>query len=271
MKPVAILGSGPASLLAAYAVGLSGKPIAIFSQGQKSVIGGAQFLHMAIPELTSAEPDATITYEVHGDEAIYRQKVYGMMPVPFTSFGGVQDGMTQPAWHMQGAYERLWMEFKDSMNDAQVSPAWVDENAGNFQAIISGIPRPALCRSMHGEGAQRHDFLSQKIRIADHCILDGLKDNTVRYEGTRDFSWYRCSKLFGHGGTEWTDTMHPPMETVEVTKPIRALCDCFPEIIRVGRYGKWAKGVLIHDGFTTSLRELNERGIINIGPKKGGD
>lgn len=269
MKPIAILGSGPAGLLAAHGIGLTGHPIAIISKPVKSRIGGAQFLHMAIPELTHDEPDAMVTFRIEGTEATYRQKVYGALPVPFTSIDGLVDGHVQPAWHMEKAYDRLWHEFGQSLNEQVVTPDWLDENKDNFAAIVSAIPRTALCRSLSGDAPVNHEFFNQKVRIANECMRPGLPDMTVMYNGTRDVSWYRTSQLFGHGGTEWGNGLNPPFETVEVSKPVRCTCDCYPEIIKVGRFGRWKKGVLIHDGFTSALKELNERGVINLGPRHG--
>jgi hypothetical protein len=269
MKPIAILGSGPAGLLAAHAIGLTGHPIAIFSKRERSHISGAQFLHMAIPELTKPEPDAVITFKMRGSEEMYRQKVYGTLPVPFTSFGGMVDGHTQPAWHMQEVYERLWHEFGNSMNDANITPGWLDENKDDFAAIVSAIPRTALCRSLSGDDPVNHEFYSQVVRIAEEAMAQGIENNTVVYDGTRDVSWYRSSMLFGQGGTEWGNGLKPPFDTAPVRKPVRCTCDCYPDVIKVGRFGKWKKGVLIHDGFTSALKELNERGVIHLGPVVG--
>ena len=51
-------------------------------------------------------------------------------------------------------------------------------------------------------------------------------------------------------------------------KPIATNCDCFPNVIRAGRFGTWKKGVLTHDAMFNTLRELNERGVVNLGPKQ---
>lgn len=267
MKPVAILGSGPAGLLAAYAAGITGVPMAIFSQPRKSVIGGAQFLHTAIPELTPPEPEAVVTIITLGTEAEYRRKVYGNMPVPFTSFPA-QDTTEQGAWPLTGVYDRLWNEFGNSLSEADVTPEWLDENIGNFSAVISAVPRPALCRSMHGDAPSEHQFYSQTIQVIDECRMRSAADNTIIYNGERDVAWYRTSKLFGHEGAEYSEAMAPPFgERHQLSKPIRCHCDCFPDVIRVGRQGQWKKGVLAHDGFVTTVRELHARGIIKLPPK----
>lgn len=262
MRPIAILGSGPAGLLAAYAVGLTGQPVAVFGHGVRSVIGGAQFLHKPIPELTNMDPDFPITFRVEGDAEQYERKVYGPLNPPFVSFSGVVDGQQVGAWDLGGAYDRLWSVYGSSMNPTKIDADWMVANEGNFRAVISTIPAPAICHKDHHFGAAT-------IRVAAECILNTARENTVYYDGTQHRSWYRCSRIQGHGGTEWGARLDPPMPTREITKPLGTNCDCFPEVIRVGRYGAWKKGELAHEGFYKTLKELNDRGIINIGPMQG--
>lgn len=262
MKPVAILGSGPAGLLAAHAVALSGKPLVILSKPEKSKISGAQFLHESIPGLTSETPDAMITYKVEGDEATYRQKIYGHAPVPFTSFSGVHDGMVQPAWSLINIYDQLWEAFGDLITPMALSAEQLESVKGDFDFIVSAVPRPALCMGLAGLMPENHGFYSQMIHTVDECKRPGLSDNTILYNGTHDAFWYRTSKLFGHEGTEYPDPA-PPFATQSISKPIRCVCTCWPDLVRVGRFGQWRKGVLAHDGFTATLKALQERGYFS--------
>lgn len=256
MKPVAILGTGPAGLIAAQAVAMAGHPIALFGVAdddgkiKRSEIHGAQFLHKGVPGATNIAPDATVTLTGVGDAETYRAKVYPDVKVPFVSFR--PDTRTEPVWRMEDAYDRLWdLLSADSANVQEVTPAWLDEakEAGWFSAVISSIPAPALCRRIPG-----HDFRYQEISVLDKCMLESLDDNTVFYDGTEDRSWYRTSKLFGHGSTEWSGLAPAGLfeeDTVftSIPKPIATTCDCFPDIMRVGRMGTWTKGVLAHQVF----------------------
>jgi hypothetical protein len=266
VKPIAVLGTGPAGLLAAHGVGLTGKPVAVFGLGQKSVISGAQFLHTAIPELTQPdEPDTEVNFLYSGTPQGYKEKVYGTDPnhqPSFVSFDNLKT--SQPAWNLCAIYDYLWESFGERSNQVHINHEWLEENKDSFEAIISTIPALHLCRSMG-----QHVFVSQEVFIGDFCMKEKLPDNTVYYEGTREISWTRCSRLFGIGGTEWSPafTPRPPYQVVSVRKPIRMNCDCYPEVIKVGRYGAWKKGELTHDAFFKSLRALNDRGIIDIGPK----
>jgi len=262
MKPVAVLGVGPAGLMAAHACALLGKPIALFSRGDqdtgpiKSKLGGAQFLHMPIKGINDVDkPDTEVRYILCGDAATYRRKVYGDDPnVPFVSMENVKHNQVQPAWNLQHTYDVLWDTLVNgsSINMEHIGPQWIDKALENgwFETILSTIPAPALCRSNAGMQDGAHHFIVQKVNIATTCILDNLPDNHVVYEGTSDRSWYRCSKLFGQGGTEWSGVEPPYSDVVRVSKPVRTSCTCYAgQVIRLGRHGTWTKGVLTHHAF----------------------
>lgn len=248
MKPVAILGSGPAGLLAAHAVALRGQPFAIFSEGKPSKIGGAQFLHSAIPNLTAEQPDFHVIFKLKGEASEYRRKVYGDAPgVPFVSMEGLTDGQVQPAWDLRTAYEQLFdgpMGRSVEGNKVTVSAKWLWDHQFDFSSIISSIPLNVLCLN------PQHVFSFQTILIStDDISFVGV--NEIVYNGEPSPSWYRASNINGHCGTEWsTNTPKPPLPNlIQVKKPVWTNCDCYPQMIRVGRYGEWKKGVLVDDAF----------------------
>lgn len=250
----AILGSGPAGLMAAHAAALLGQPIVILSNtSEPSRLGGAQFLHKPIPEINDHNvPDRMITYRVRGDEGTYRRKVYGDGHVSFTSFANVRDGERQPAWNLIETYEKLWDMFSPHINIFSLSSEWADEAVKEFSNILSTVPAPALCRRLHDPDAAGHGFTSQRI-IVDTSgeFARDVPDDTIIYDGTEDCTWYRSSRLFGVTGTEWSaHTPAPPLpDLITDSKPIATNCSCYPEITRLGRRGTWTKGVLTHDAF----------------------
>lgn len=273
MKPVAVLGIGPAGLMAAHAVAVSGKPVALFGapddngNPKKSKLGGAQFLHAGIPYINSDIPDTHVTFRVVGTQDIYRRKVYGddgadISKIPFVSFENVYDGMVQPAWNLQRTYDALWDTLSaERANVEHVDVDWVQKmlDADEFQAIVSSIPLPSICRSHHGYGNEIHNFFSQRIWIKDECIMEALPDETIMYDGTLEHSWYRCNRMFNFGGTEWSqDRPKPPYkDLVTATKPLWTGCNCWEgSVIRVGRFGEWKKGVLTHDAYTKARLEF---------------
>lgn len=262
MKPIAILGCGPAGLMAAHAVGLAGHPIAIFSKPEKSRLGGAQFLHRPIYMVNDEEvPDAEITYKLRGDAAGYERKVYPEGNVPFVSFSSVTDGQVQPAWNLQRTYDLLWENLGGSVNEADISAKWMEENHDEFALILSTVPLPSICRSRAGltPAEPLHRFDVQRITIHPEC-LETIPANTVVYDGTPDRTWYRSSNLFGVGGTEWTaGARTPPLPASSFfhdNKPIATNCDCWPDVVRLGRRGTWTKGVLTHQAFVGALEAV---------------
>lgn len=265
IKPVAVLGCGPAGLLAAHAVGLTGQPMAVFSIKKKSVLGGAQFLHSPIPGLTAEEPDFHITYQTRGDAMTYRHKVYGSddptTNPPFVSMDGIQDGQTQAAWNLAGVYDQLWDAFEGSINDEAISPQWLLDHGDQFRAVVSTMPLPMLCKARAGLVEANHSFTYQGIRVAqgdDAGAAQSLPDNTVAYDGDLDHVWYRASKINGVCGVEYSDRnpLPPIPNLVPLQKPIQTTCDCWPDVLKVGRMGMWKKGILTHHAFEDTVRHF---------------
>lgn len=246
IKPIAILGAGPAGLMAAHACTVAGRQFAIFSHPVKSKLGGAQFLHHPIPGLTDMFDKQKLKYRVHGDPAVYQEKVYGDNPhVPFVSMSFIEDGLMVPAWSLRDVYDKLWETYSHGINPVDISPQWMGEHVGDFDMMVGAMPRDRLCVPW-----SNHTFAAHSIQIWNDLIDPNIPDNTIVYDGTRDRSWYRASNIFGVGSTEWGQKMKPPGKTlVSVSKPLRTNCDCWPDLLRVGRYGRWEKGVLAHDGF----------------------
>lgn len=247
MKKAAVLGSGPAGMLAAHACASRGWAVSVLSEGKKSVISGAQFLHSAIPMITNEEPDFFVTFETRGVPSEYRDKVYGARPgIPFVSMEGLQNGETRPAWDLGAAYAHMWdgpFGRSAQQNLVTISPAWLEENQGLFDIFISTIPLNNLCRSMH------HTFSAQEVLISRDKIAD-VKPDTIVYNAERSPSWYRASLIQGIHGCEWSATAKPPYPNlVRIRKPLWTNCDCWPWLVRAGRFGEWRKGVLVDDAF----------------------
>jgi len=241
-------------MMAAHAVALRGRPVSIISEGKRSVIGGAQFLHSPIPLVTEAEPEFQITFKLRGTAGEYRRKVYGDKPgVPFVSMEGLTDGATQDAWSLRSAYDHLWegpLGRSAQQNAVTVSPSWLLNNANNFRFIISTIPLNLLCVN-----PQVHNFAYQEIWISTEDRSD-IEEDTVIYNGDTAPSWYRASNIRGVSGTEWsTSGVKPPLPNlILVRKPLWTNCDCWPDMMKVGRYGSWKKGVLVDDAFRDVMR-----------------
>lgn len=293
MQYVAILGAGPAALIAAQACSLAGQPFAIFTKYEggepvKSKLGGAQFVHRPLPGMHDEDkPDGVLRYKVVGSADGYRQKVYGNEPVPFVSMERVREGLEVPCWSLQKTYDTLWNGIvytgsRTSANEANVDARLVQEllNDGAFKAVISTVPKHAICKTAsHEPGTPYeppHTFRAQRIHLINRSVL--LQDpaqNVIVYDGTPYTSWYRTSLIFGHGSTEWGEgAAVPPYlkddQVITATKPLFTNCTCWrdePRVLMTGRYGDWRKGALVHDAFTETWELLQDmNGRVDVGP-----
>jgi hypothetical protein len=263
MKPIAILGTGPAGLLAAHACEVSRCPYVLFGLGAKSILGGAQFLHRAIPGINDNDPDVTLRYLMAGDPRSYQAKVYGTEDVPFTSAARIHSGEEVPAWSLSNTYNQLWSVMEGSINQVTIDARWMADqlDADNFAFVVSTIPRPALCLTHAGMVQDRaHAFVSQPVRISEECAFGDGMDNTIVYDGTPNVSWYRTSRIFGVGGTEWGESAKELKlwtPTITVKKPLRTDCHCwYGRVLFAGRFGTWRKGVLAHEAYSDVLAVL---------------
>lgn len=256
MKPIAILGCGPSGLLAAWACSLWNRPFAIFSLPIKSGLGGAQYLHKPITGLTDPWESHSVTYRMEGDPMIYFQKAYGM-PLHHFDADWWQPENVEPAWNLIAYYDALWKTYSSMINPGELSASWLDTNADNFDMVISTIPLKSICRPL-----SPHVFNSSAIRIKTEAINRNIPDGEIWYDGTNDYSWYRQSHVFGHGNTEWGPTAPktlPQIGLISGTKPLNTTCDCWPDVVKVGRYGRWAKSEHTHDAFLHTAEALEAR------------
>jgi hypothetical protein len=257
---VAILGCGPSALIAANHCDYQGVPFVIFSRKQKSRLGGAQYSHVAILPFHDSEPEALLTYEVLGSEDGYRKKVYGDAPVPFVSVEGREHGERVAAWSLRELYDKLWEKFESRIVDIDIDPRLAGSLQHSFlDLVVSSVPLPAICAQ-----PEAHWFKSQTVLIFNEALDEGLPDNTIRYDGTPEHSYYRMSRIFGVGSTEWSGlSATPPLPTLKtVRKPILTNCDCHPNIFRIGRFGTWTKGELTFHAALRLEDKLRGMGLV---------
>lgn len=269
MKAVAILGTGPAGLMAAQAAALHGVPFSIFGlpdakgHAVKSKIGGAQYVHTAVPTVSDENhPDMAIVYRKVGTSEGYQAKVYGDEPVPFVSWDRMVFDEPIPAWSLHDIYDRLWNGIcgsdGHSINLQRITPTqvleWLEMEV--FGLIISTIPRPQLCMGQvpQSQSTRLHHFTSQTIQICGEPMGAGM--NEIIYNGSDEQSWYRTSNMSGRVSTEWGHRKPPGyLKTYPLVKPIHNDCDCWSgqPVVFAGRYGEWRKGVLVHEAFTKAF------------------
>ena len=247
---VAVIGAGPAGLLAAHGLMTHGCEVAIYAPEVRSEFRGAQVLHRHIPGLTGVFADGMIHIARWGSESIYRVKVYGAVELD----GGTswdEYGDMLPVWNLTDYYQQLVGKYGHHIIDRKVMPAHIPMIEREFDAIINTAPASVFC-----EYPGLHVFPSAFVRITEGAA-DGVQHNQIIYNGTRSNRWYRSSRLFGYGSTEWPSRSHD--EGQVIGKPLWTDCDCHcgPKYYRAGRYGRWQKGVLSHDGYETGIEVAN--------------
>jgi len=254
-----VLGCGPSGLFAAHAFEQAGWSVTIASKFPKSRLAGCQYLHQPISGLT--EERTEIDYVLQGSIAGYAKKVYGD-PL----LAGCVSAMTlqgrHPAWNIRRAYDCAWERLHQFVKYVDL-PNWDMVacllGAEKPDLCVSSIPAPILCSG-------NHSFNSKKVWAAGDDPSSGrlipfaAKPNTVVCSGDPNVGWYRKANVFGHTTIEWPAESKPPISFVAgIEKPVSNNCNCHPEIIRVGRYGKWQKGALAHEAYRDVMDAIGDK------------
>lgn len=253
MKKIAILGCGPAGLLAAHASAINGCDFQIFSKKRQSPLFGCQYLHAPVIGITT-EPER-VRYSLVGSVDGYRRKVYGSDSVAEVSPESLSKD--HDAYDIRSAYQELWRRYSDQIVNLEIyglKDLQQFIRLEKYDEIISTIPRKVWKEP--GD-----EFLSQKVwAIGDAPELDQeapfrpAEDFTVICDGTTDVGWYRLSQVFGYATVEWPERRRPPLQNaVLVEKPIDCISKGAPDFHHLGRYGEWKKGVLTTDAFYRAL------------------
>lgn len=252
-RTVHVLGCGPAGLMSAHAAIMLGYDVVVHSKKRKSEMFGAQYLHRPIPGISTDDHRFEIDYVLQGSEEDYRKKVYGPNwdgSVSPEDLVGSHDG-----WDIRAAYDILWKQYANLIVEQEFKGPedvrkLIDEHSV-MDMWASTIPARVLCASpqMHAFSAQDVWAIGDAPERGVFCPVQ-VADETVVCNGESAPGWYRASRILGYGTAEWAGEHKPPIEGVsKVVKPLATTCDCFPEIHRLGRYGKWTKGVLSHEAF----------------------
>lgn len=256
---IAILGCGPAGLLAAHAAAQNGCNFQIFSARKKSPLHGAQYLHEPITGITGMPEE--VTYKLVGTPEEYRMKVYGEEWDGTVSPEDLEEN--HAAWDIREAYDRLWWRYEPAIWPLEIKGVrHLFENIplAHFDKVISTIPRKIFAQP--GDVFDSMDIwaLGDDPKNDVYVPLEPQDDNTIMCDGTDSVGWYRISKVFGHTTMEWPGWKpKPPIHgVVKVTKPLRCKVQDDHGFHYLGRYGKWEKGVLTTDAYNEALRITSE-------------
>jgi hypothetical protein len=266
---IAVLGCGPAGLIAAQTAKELGARVHVISQPKPSFIAGAQYLHTSVLGMTNEEPDGYIFVRKEGTREGYAKKVYGypQAPVSWDNYHSTH----YPAWNMQELYRRLWELWGHRVAPMDLTPSIARQAASQgvlggagdgwggirVDAVVSTVPLRALCSATHAPTP--HAFLEQEVHILQRLATpdtgteSALGPNHIIYNGEHEPAWYRHSFIFGHEAFEWSAVgRKPPIDgVVTIAKPLATDCTCFEETtvpwLLAGRYGGWRKDSLVHD------------------------
>ena len=273
---ILVLGCGPAGMIAAHAASSMGHDVSIISANPRpSTMYGAQYLHAPIPHVTEGRP-VTVNYVLNGSTRGYRDKVYGALGRDLVVS---PDALAEnhSAWDIRYTYNRLWEMYGDKVTGWYVDGNNIDSIKPEWDLIISSIPKISLCSSSFACKFKSVEIWARGEAPERGIALDvDVADSTVICNGLDIPTWYRASNIYGHKTIEWSFEagLVDPLVTdggALVRKPISNECNCHPEILRVGRYGKWKKGVLASDAYddvTCALRR-RARGSIPVQPRGG--
>jgi len=256
---VAVLGCGPAGLLATHAAVLQGCDPVVYSIANRSETNGAMYLHRAIPDLTSPEPDGMLTYLKMGTQAGYARKVYGSPDAP-CSWSRFLEGPV-PAWSLAAAYDELWYRYHSRIIEHRIHSLNVEEIIDEYPLVISSIPAGVLCRKPY------HKFMSVNIWIRDKAPA-AIRPGEIIYNGAREQDWYRSSDIFGYRSTEYGEQYRPGTPGMGLVKPgLKPTCnncDCWDGLLlKVGRYGRWEKNQLTHMAFEDADKCTGEKNALH--------
>lgn len=270
-----VLGAGPAGLLSAWACAQAGLDVAIYSapgsdgKVKKSELHGCQYLHAPIPGLLYDGDPVKVQYTLNGSVDGYRRKVYGAEwqgKVSPDEYGPEQNHL---AWNLRATYNELWEWATDTdrfvscvLTPQNISPLYNDRSG----YVFSGVPAGQLCLepdehkfptagiwAMGGTSPEWRPEPGANVPAQLRALPYVAPNNTVQCNGEDAPRWYRAASVFGYSTLEWPDGPKPPIAGIaRVYKPLSTDCTCHTgskRWHRIGRYGKWRKGVLVHTAY----------------------
>ena len=249
MTVVAIVGCGPAGLLAAHAVERAGHTPVVYSLARKpSPVSGGVFIHQPMPGLHGREPDGQVRLRKLGEGRWYARKVYGAVDAP-TSWDRLREG-NMAAWALRPLYDRLWAMYEDVVVEQAVDGAVAAELAASYRLVLNTAPLPSLC-------VEEHDFPERQVWWVDKAP-SWVRPNEMVYNGRPEPPWFRSSVVFG---VEITEFGIEVLRSRPGRKVLPTNCTCHPRIKRIGRWGTWTPGVLLHHAYWGAVEAMAERGL----------
>lgn len=248
---VCIIGAGPAALLAAYAVERQGHQPVIMAPESRSIISPVQCLQQAIPDVPVDSME--VFFAKTGIRERYAAKLYGSPDAP-TSWKFIKDG-PGIVWPLTEVYDWLWEKYVGIIDGNQVEPEDVEGISGAFEVVISTAPAAAICVN------PKHRFEQVGTQIFEQEFDGPTKQfPSVILSGGLD-AWFRFSAMRGRLVWEYPHDAIAPAGAGLGIKPVGNTCDCHPRVHRIGRFGKWQRGIQTHHAFRDTVALLSCEGL----------
>jgi hypothetical protein len=241
---IAILGSGISGLLAASGCIDSGvNDITIYSKSlSKPQAFGFQYLHdpcnlpLESEFLYKTVVPSNVPLTLYSD--LYSIKVYGTPGVPNSMDSFDLKDLSEKIWDMNKAIDILWGKFSSKINYLSIQS--IDEVKGlsdQYDLVFSSVPL-----SLFKECKYTYSYVSSfKVKPAVSYVV---------YDVSPGSQVYRYGRVFGQFFVESTSMVSD--NSVKVVKVIEAdntKIDFPDNVLPIGRYSTWWKGMLAHDAY----------------------
>lgn len=272
---VIVIGAGPAGLAAAHAATGLQCEVTILAPARMTLQEGPLLLQRPIPGINTDHPDGTVYQIVIGGSILdYRLKLYGDINV------GINGDILMPqyhAWRHRETYEKLWGLYGSHVTDYSLTAREMRNIHRDADLVVSTASAKSMCTI-------GHHFLYKEVGITPDYAYPDQPDNTIIFNGYRgntfsedfdsrlygmDSRWVRSSRIFGVPVTEWAVGSEHGMPTDAriIRKPISTDCDCYPHILRTGRFGAWKNEVWIDTAYWdtyTAVKSMQNPAIRSI-------
>lgn len=256
---VDVIGCGPAGLAAAHAAIGLGADVVIYAPKAKTPQRGPLLMQRPIPGINTGHPDGTIHQVVIGGSILdYRYKLYGDINI------GINGDMLVPqyfAWRHGETYDKLWNMYQHLVCDRRVRATELASMHERSDLVVSTANAESLCM-------RAHKFAYKAVEVTTAVSYPEQPENTLIFNAGQKPDWVRSSLVFGVGSTEWP-VGKAPRGAHLIRKPISTDCDCFPHVLRTGRFGKWKNETWVDTAYwdtynaVDSIMHKDERKKIN--------
>lgn len=256
---VEVIGCGPAGLAAAHAAKGLGADVVIYAPKAMTPQRGPLLMQRPIPGINTGHPDGTIHQVViNGSILDYRYKLYGDINI------GINGDILKPhyhAWKHNETYETLWGMYEHLVVDRRIRATELASMHRQSDLVVSTANAESMC--MRG-----HTFVSKSVAVTTRASFLDQPDNTIIFNAGDSPDWVRSSLVFGVGSTEWP-TDRAPSGSHIIRKPVSTDCDCYPHVLRTGRFGKWQNETWVDTAYwdaynaVYSIKHKEERYLID--------